>query len=64
MKVLAGAKDALPTPWSVKAFDAVVAYEEEAIEPEIVILPEVIMFPVTVNEPEMYGELSIMLFRF
>jgi len=38
-----------------------VAYDAEAIEPEIVMLPEVMMLPVTVSEPEMVGELSIIL---
>ena len=37
------------------------AYDAEAIEPEIVMLPEVMMLPVTVSDPEMYGELSIIL---
>ena len=32
---------------------ALVAYDAEAIEPEIVMLPEVMMLPVTVSEPEM-----------
>ena len=40
---------------------ALVAYDAEAIEPEIVMLPEVMMLPVTVSEPDMVGELSIML---
>jgi len=40
---------------------ALEAYDAEAIEPEIVMLPEVMMLPVTVSEPEMYGELSIIL---
>jgi hypothetical protein len=40
---------------------ALVAYDAEAIEPEIVMLPEVMMLPVTVSEPDMYGELSIIL---
>lgn len=41
---------------------ALEAYDAEAIEPEIVMLPEAMMLPVTVSEPEMYGELSIILF--
>jgi hypothetical protein len=41
---------------------ALEAYDAEAIEPEIVMLPEVMMLPVTVSEPEIMGELSIILF--
>ena len=40
---------------------ALEAYDAEAIEPEIVMLPEVIILPVTVSEPDMVGELSIIL---
>ena len=44
--------------------DAVAAYDAEATEPDSVILPDAIILPVTVSEPEMYGELSIILFVF
>jgi hypothetical protein len=40
---------------------ALEAYDAEAIEPEIVMLPEVMMLPVTVSEPEIMGEFSIIL---
>jgi hypothetical protein len=53
-----GTNCSLPNPFRKEAF---AAYEAEAIEPEIVMLPEVMMLPVTVSEPEMYGELSIIL---
>jgi hypothetical protein len=56
-----GTNCSLPNPFRKEAF---AAYEAEAIEPEIVIPPQAVMLPVTVSEPEMYGELSIILFRF
>jgi hypothetical protein len=48
----------LPNPFRKVVF---AAYEAEAIEPEIVTPPQAVMLPVTVSEPEMYGELSIIL---
>jgi hypothetical protein len=43
---------------------ALEAYDAEAIEPEIVMLPEVMMLPVTVSEPEIMGEFSIILLSY
>ena len=43
---------------------ALVAYDAEAIEPEIVMLPEVMMLPVTVSEPEIMGLCIIIAFDF
>ena len=54
-----GTNCSLPNPFRKEAF---AAYEAEAIEPEIVTPPQAVMLPVTVSEPEMYGELSIILF--
>jgi hypothetical protein len=53
-----GTNSPLPDPFRKEVFEA---YEAEAIEPEIVIPPQAVMLPVTVSEPEMYGELSIIL---
>jgi hypothetical protein len=64
LKVPAGAKEAEPKPCNVKALDEVVAYEAEDIDPEMAIPPWAVIFPVTVNEPDMVGELSIILFCF
>ena len=44
--------------------DAVAAYDADAIEPDSVMLPELIILPVTVSEPDIVGELSIILFVF
>jgi hypothetical protein len=54
-----GTNCSLPNPFRKEAFEA---YEAEAIEPEIVTPPQAVMLPVTVSEPEMYGELSIILY--
>ena len=43
---------------------ALAAYDADATEPDSVMLPEAIILPVTVSEPEMYGELIIILFVF
>ena len=40
---------------------ALAAYDADATEPDSVMLPEAIILPVTVSEPEMYGELIIIL---
>jgi hypothetical protein len=44
---------------AVCAFDALSAYDADATEPDSVILPEVNILPVTVSEPDIVGELSI-----
>jgi hypothetical protein len=44
--------------------DAVAAYDADATEPDSVMLPELIILPVTVSEPDIVGELSIILFVF
>ena len=41
---------------------ALAAYDADAIEPDSVMLPEAIILPVTVSEPEMYGEFSIIFY--
>jgi hypothetical protein len=43
--------------------DAVAAYDADAIEPDSVILPEVNILPVTVSEPDIVGELSIIFYN-
>ena len=53
-----GTNCSLPNPFRKVVF---AAYDAEAIEPEIVTPPQAVMLPVTVSEPEMYGEFSIIL---
>ena len=53
-----GTNCSLPNPFRKVVFEA---YDAEAIEPEIVTPPQAVMLPVTVSEPEMYGELSIIV---
>jgi hypothetical protein len=43
--------------------DAVSAYDADATEPDSVMLPEVIILPVTVSEPDIVGELSIIFYN-
>jgi hypothetical protein len=54
-----GTNSPLPDPFRKEVFKA---YDAEAIEPEINIPPQAVIAPVTVSEPEMYGELSIIIF--
>ncbi len=44
--------------------DSVEANDADATEPDSVMLPEVNILPVTVSEPDIVGELSIILFIF
>jgi hypothetical protein len=56
LKVAAGAKEALPNPSSVAAYEADATEPEIVILPEVEILPDIIKLPLTVREPVMDGK--------